>query len=133
MVTDGSIRRAIQPVCLRLPLSHQAGTIDGNPDYCTRRNPLRGLTGADLPRGCQPILSPSFGATRMMKRISPAERSLSQRRNNLLSSTYLSQGAARPNRSVPLGRAAPPLNRLLSPRIVVIQGSAGPARIMDRS
>jgi hypothetical protein len=49
----------------------------------------------------------------------------------LLSSTYLSQGAVRSRTQDAWGRTAPPVNQLLQPRIVAIQGW-GPCRGFPR-
>ena len=53
----------------------------------------------------------------------PAGVSSLCRRIELLSSTYLSQGAARPNHSVPSGRAAPPLEVTGSPSGRITMGN----------
>ena len=156
MATKGWLRNIATPLPARVSWSRRIGTRGKRQGsgrlVCTHY----ALPTADSSRRLLSSCCPRVASQR--KTVS-AGTMMPRRSNELLSSTYLSHGAARPTHSVPTGRAAPPLNNapsaaarlgrglapagfaardsqstlLLQPRIVAIQGYAGEVQIPGRS
>ena len=107
---NGCTVKGVKPLAARLLLSHRIGTARDSRGSCGLMKPHRGLAVPRSVRNSESAVKPSSLSRLSSRQTSAAESRASRRQIKLLSSTYLSQGAARPKHSIPSGRAAPPLN-----------------------
>ena len=110
MAMNGCTVKGVKSLAARLLPSHRMGTARDSRGGCGVMKPHRGLAVTGSVRNSESAVKPSSLSTPSSRQTSATESSAPRRRIKLLSSTYLSQGAARPKHSVPSGRVAPPLN-----------------------